>query len=86
MYSLYPHIKRLFVELNSYALTVFIAERLFFTVSYSVPHMPPFLIWSTWHKMTLVIRLYMVSTYIHLYCNYLYYVCGVESVTHIVGR
>ena len=83
--SLYMHIKRLFVELDSYALTVFITERVFVTISDSVPYISPLLICSIWYNRTFNLILYMVSTCIHLYFHYLYDVCGVASVKRILG-
>ena len=84
--SLYMYIQRLVAELNSYELMVFIAEICFVTISCSVPHISPLLIWSIWHKISLVIISYMMSTRIHLYFHSLYDICGVDSVTNILGR
>ena len=85
-YYLYQKIQCLVFELNSYALTVFIAERRFVMILCSVPHLSPFLIWSMWNKRKFSIRSYIMSNHIHLHCQSLYVVCGVVSVTDIVGR
>ena len=83
---LYPQIKLLVVELNPFALMVFIAERHFVRIPHSAPNIPPLLIWSIWHGRKLFIILYMMNTCIHLYFHPLYDVHGVESVERIVGR
>ena len=84
---LYAPIQCLFVELNSYELMVFIAERRLSTISHSVPYISPLvLIWSIWNKSILMIQLYMVSTCIYLYYHSFYGSCGVGIVTQIVFR
>ena len=83
-YSLYPHIQLLAFEYNSYALAVFIVERRFVVISFWIPHISPFLVWSIWNKGEFVIRSYMVSTHIHLYLSFLIWRMWHIELTHMV--
>ena len=58
--SSYSHIKCLAVELNSYMIAVFIAERRFFIILYGVTNISPFLIWCIWHKWAFKIISYCI--------------------------